>query len=296
MRRGLRDIARRLLRTNDLPGVLGALASKKITEGSIKAALDGIVHTETLKLTDGSEEQWDLCEPNLLLGRVIETCPALAEVYGQLANEHEPTPEDPWRLIVCFDEYTPGNKLKVDNRRKTMVLSYNFLDLGAFLEQDATWMSPVMVRTNRFKHVQGGWSAMLTQYLLVHLLGSHGLATAGAVVMVGGQPLHIFARLEVLMSDGDGLRMALSWRGANAVKPCFRHVNCVSKRSHIATFPGAAQRNIVDITCSDHRRFEKAKAGYLAGCAELANETQNMFDAERLGKGRYNEILRTPLR
>jgi hypothetical protein len=35
--------------------------------------------------------------------------------------------------------------------------------------------------------------------------------------------------LAVLLSDGDGLRQALSWRGAASLKPCIKHPNVCKK-------------------------------------------------------------------
>jgi hypothetical protein len=144
---------------------------------------------------------------------------------------HPPSIEHPWSLIVGFDEFSPGNKLQCDNRRKTMVLSFTFKELGQLaLCKALVWHTPVCLRTSVITQVEGEWSHCLSVYLQRHLLGPCGLATSGVpVVLADGRPTLIFARLTNLLSDGDGLRMALDWRGHASLKPCFKHYNVFKK-------------------------------------------------------------------
>ena len=88
---------------------------------ALQAEFDHLFETVPLKFAEKEGEyQWELLEPNKLLAHVLESCPELAECYGRAANEHEPTPEDPWDLLICFDEFVPGDELKIDNPRKTI--------------------------------------------------------------------------------------------------------------------------------------------------------------------------------
>lgn len=41
-------------------------------------------------------------------------------------------------------------------------------------------------------------------------------------------------RLACLLSDGDGLRQALDWKGSSSFKPCFVHDNILKKDSDLA--------------------------------------------------------------
>jgi hypothetical protein len=140
---------------------------------------------------------------------------------------------NPWSLVVGFDEFTPGNKLQADNRRKVMVLSYSFLELGQFsLCHNVVWTTPVCVRTSVIGTVDGGWSTMLSAYLRRQLLGPDGLATVGVPLELHGdddQPTVLFAKLVGLLSDGEGLRMGFDWKGHASFKPCFKHYNVFRK-------------------------------------------------------------------
>ena len=83
-----------------------------------------------MSLEAGGEDSWEFVEPNRLLAHVVEKCPAIAETYARAANESMPTRENPWGLLLCFDEFVPGDKLTSYSTRKTMVLAYKFKQLG----------------------------------------------------------------------------------------------------------------------------------------------------------------------
>ena len=108
-----------------------ALVSKFRVEEAILEPFRQIRHTETLPLHDGTTFDWEFCDPNLLLAKVVAESPALAALYADAANKHPCSAEDPWSLVIGFDEFTPGNKLAIDNKRKIMNLSFTFLQLGS---------------------------------------------------------------------------------------------------------------------------------------------------------------------
>ena len=79
--------------------------------------------------------------------------------------------------------------------------------------------------------VAGGWSHMLRAFLERLLLGPAGLASVGLPAPVGGEMRMLFAKLTNLLTDGDGHRQALDWKGASSLKPCFKHFNVFKKES-----------------------------------------------------------------
>ena len=214
---------------------------------------------------------------------------SLAKLFLEAASAWPPSPDQPWRLVIGFDEFAPGNKLNVNNRRKAMVLNYSFLELGHSIRLDACWFTPIVVRSAYIARVRGGWSNMLRQYLHLHLFSPGGLSAGGVLLDINGQPLLLHAKLSNLMSDGDGLRMALDWKGAASLKPCFRHSNVTSKRSGLPEQPG--RRAMVDITCSDFRRFETEGPGYVETLMDLVIEAEGQYNAEEISAGRYKQIV-----
>jgi hypothetical protein len=120
-----------------------------------------------------------------------------------------------------------------------MVLSFSFLELGQFaLCQNTAWQTPVVVRTSIIGTIDGGWSTMLAVYLKRQLLGPSGLVNAGVPLMLHGdegQPTLMFAKLEALLSDGQGLAMAFNWKGHGSLKPCFKHYNVFKKEQNVSS-------------------------------------------------------------
>ena len=179
---------------------------------------------------DGGEFEWEYLDPNSWMAALISHSPGLQGLFAEALHRSPCTFEQPWRLVLGFDEFAPGNKLNFDNRRKMMVLSFTFAELG----QDAIscgfgWFTVAVVRTTVLEKARGGWSALLRRFVERQLLAADGLATTGCPVTIAGQHVPIFARLTNLLSDGDGLRQALDWRGASSLKPCFKHYNVFKK-------------------------------------------------------------------
>ena len=103
-----------------------------------------LLYQEPLQV-EGGTKMWALYDPTLLVSHVLSSCPALAEIYrAKLAEKPEP-----WQIVIGYDEHVPGDKLKIKNLRKSMVASFNFLELGEeHLARDCTWFIPVVLRSS----------------------------------------------------------------------------------------------------------------------------------------------------
>ena len=67
-------------------------------------------------------------------------------------------------------------------------------------------MAPITVRASIIVAAAGGWSAMFRAYLMVHLFGPGGISTSGCPVVVHGKTFLIWAKLEMIVADGEGVR------------------------------------------------------------------------------------------
>ena len=117
-----------------------------------------------LPCLEGEPFRWTLCNPNVLLTMLLEESKALQTWYEEAWRTHPCSHENPWHLLIGFDEFTPGNKLAQRPERKSMVLSYSFRELGPNLHRSAAWVTPLVVRSTMVNRVSGGWSAMLRAY------------------------------------------------------------------------------------------------------------------------------------
>ena len=140
----------------------------------------------------------------------------------------------PWSLIIGFDAFAPGNKLAVHSSPQV----YGSVRLlpGVGPRGDIWrpgWITPAVIRSTVLADVRGGWSVALRIFLERAMFGESGFATTGCPLIVRGSAVCIFARVVNILSDGDGLRMALDWHGASSLKPCFRHHNVLKKVSRL---------------------------------------------------------------
>lgn len=124
-----------------------------------------------------------------------------------------------------------GLCFQVDNRRKVMVLSASFLNLGqAALTQNDVWITLAVARTHGcIDRVRGGWSTMLRILLEDLFYGPLGISVVGFPVSLPAGRVLLYASLASLLADGDGLRISFDWRGAGSLKPCLVHHNVLRK-------------------------------------------------------------------
>lgn len=99
------------------------------------------------------------------------------------------------------------------------------------------------------------------------MLGPNGLAPgqAGLAVTLQGRTHVLHAKLDLVVGDGEGHKVAWNWNGAGSLKPCMRHDNCMSKRSEVANHePG-----LVDITCHEPSAFRTRRPQTLNAALDI---------------------------
>jgi len=107
-----------------------------------------------LSTVSGEPIQVASLDPGLWLRRLVHESPELHACYASAWEKSPPSIQSPWSLILAFDEFTPGNKLSVDQGRKTMVLSFAFGELGcAVLCQVSAWCTPLVIRNVKIAEV-----------------------------------------------------------------------------------------------------------------------------------------------
>ena len=90
-----------------------------------------LFRSHPLKLQRPDEDfEWKLFEPNRLVAHMVEAAPKLSSAFREASAKSACSADFPWHLIVVWDEFVPGNVLSSTNARKTMVLSFSFLELG----------------------------------------------------------------------------------------------------------------------------------------------------------------------
>ena len=185
---------------------------------------------------------------------------------------------------------------------------------GDALAADIMWFSPVAVRATEVRKVVGGWSRMLRDYLVLQLTSAEGgLQTSGVPLVLAGssglagsavplgsggetsgvplgssgdQQCLLFARLAMLLSDGDGLRLGLEWMGQGCLKPCWRHLNVLKKGSDLAV----SNPEYVEITCSDSTKFKSWEEQDFRGAIDLLVEAHGRHQRGELNATRLDDL------
>ena len=248
-------------------------------------------HVESIPMeNDADNFEWELAHPGRLLSTMIESCPELERLFLSAAARHPCISSRRWKLIVGFDEYVPGNKLKLHNQRKCMVLSYTFLELGLdCLRQDTAWFTPVVLRLSVLENAVGGWGALFRRFLRLLLFGDIGFSTSGVAMTLGGQPFLLYAELYGVLADLDGHRIAWDVKGANALRPCLLHPRVLKLHSGIAD----TDRSFVEISCSDISRFGKASSRDIYNDVDTLQEAYDRWQSGRMTKTRFNNLEKT---
>ena len=264
-------------------------------EGNIRNAVDAayaarfseVECTVDLPLKDGGDYTWTFVDPGLLLAKMVSECSALGAVYSAALAENPPRQDAPWHLIIAWDEFAPGDKLRVDNRRKAQVLSFSFRELGqAALMHEWAWCIPIVVRSTVLARVRGGWSSMLRHYLQRQLFGACGLASAGVPLVLGGRSHLLFAEVSNFLSDGDGFMKALCCKGASGLKPCFIHDNVFKKDSDLAH----RREGFCEIDCDDPAVFVKRTNAALTEAWDLLAVAHGRVQAGTMSKAAFERI------
>ena len=240
----------------------------------------------TLPLDGGGEHVWHVADFMLLVAHTIRSSPAMQELFSNALQRYPCSASSPWRLLVTWDEFTPGSLLRPQNQRKGMVVNISFQELGTALHNDNCWWTVAVVKTKTIGKVLGGWSRMLRDLLKMVLVSPTGIQTAGMPLDIKGQIVNVYAKVGVLLSDGDGLRMALQWMGTSSLHPCFRHWNVLKKNS------GRAQHNreYVEIDCHDTSKFQCWSNTELATTIDICAEAHEQHAAGRMTRVAYEDV------
>ena len=265
---------------------VGVRVSKRAIYAANQIQFEKVGHTELVELTTGGDPfVWEFAEPNLLIQEMVNQSPSLQDIYAQAARRCGCSPDNPWEMIIGFDEYTPGSKMKPKSNKKVMVFSFSFLQLGkTALNHESCWFSPCCLRTNILTKADGGWSHLLSRMLRLLLVGPLAVRTVGVPLLLHGQIFHLYARVGVMLSDLDGWRIALDWRGAGSVRPCFLCKNCWDKKTE---HEGDGQHNI---GCHRFENFEPMDDDTLFGIMDLLVESKARVLAGLMSAGDFEEL------
>ena len=266
-----------------LQRVNGVAAGRQTLRDANRIVLEACPHSEVI-MVDGSPFTWEMAQPAQLLAYMVDASPGLQDVFGAAARRCPCDSEHLWDILLAFDEFTPGSKFKPKNRRKTMTVSFTIMQLGQnAISHECAWFTFLTLRSTVIADAQGGWSFLLAVLLRLMFCSPLSISKAGVPLRLGGEPFLMFGRLKVILTDGDGARLALSWRGAGSVRPCWLCRNCW-KKGH-TLIAGHA-----NICCSDWDTFQVQDADTMEGQVDVLIAAHARFVAGEISKGSFDEL------
>ena len=241
----------------------------------------GVRLTEHLPMKESGSFVWDFANPYKLWALMLSESASFAKLFKETVDRHGCD----LNVAIGFDEYTPGNPLKLNNARKCMVLSFTFVEMRKQW-QGCCWITPIVIRSKILKETVGGWGDAFRRFVRVLLLGETGLLTRGWAFEVEGQPFVVHARLAIVVADCDGHRMAWDMKGASGIRPCLLHPNVVKAHSGIVEHDDS----FVEITCSEHGRFQEASTSDIHNDFDLLAAAHVRLAARRMTRKRYDNL------
>ena len=240
---------------------------------------------EDVAMPDGTTFKWEYADPGLLLSKLVADGPGMRSLFEAVLPSD--VSEVHWRCVVAFDEFTAGNVLKCHNDRKTMVVSFTFLELGQVaITREVAWTTPVCVRHTAIEQIEGAWSCMFRLFMHRLILGPCGLATAGVPLQLSDRTVMLRASIHNIMSDGEGLKMAFDWKGASSLKPCFSCSNVWKRGSDIAN----RKAGHVEIGCTTPSSLRSFTHQELDNNVDLLLESQRRVHAGLCTKCRHENL------
>ena len=234
---------------------------------------------------------WVLLDPCQLLTVSVAASPRLQSLLARARREHPCRMDHHWRMVIAFDEYSPGNNFNCDNGRKPMVLSYSFMELGTELHSELVWFTPVVLRSKMIHTIDGGWSACLRNYVIRHCYSTSGISTAGIPLTIQGQSVLLFASVSNFLSDADGFRVALDWKGCGSLKPCVKHFSILKKGSGLVGRGGEAEFvEISDCSFDAHKPWATEDA---CDCMEMLLVSRRRVAEGTMTTTAYKELEKT---
>ena len=135
-----------------LRNLVDALTGEAVTRHQIqdiaKERYNVVAHRMRLPAVSGADVMIPMCHPLELLALLVRENIHIRS-WIEAAWRSRPSSRDrPWRLVIGWDDSVPGNKQALRNDRKTMVLSFAFIEVADVLHQDAAWFTPLAVRSS----------------------------------------------------------------------------------------------------------------------------------------------------
>ena len=237
----------------------------------------------------GGVKKLALAHPIALLWYLLFTSCSFARYVERLHDEKPSSPDEPWNFILYSDEVTPGNQLKVDNKRKLQVVYGSLMEFTDALSSEDMWLTIVGKRSSEVKLLDGGM-AQVFRIILHMLFVTNTIATTGAVFkLASGRQLRIYMKLKMVLQDGGAHKMVWHTRGDSGAKFCVFCRNAIDWSKTIAD-EGDDEDELCGCMCITYAELDLATSAEIKEGARLVErhrltDTPERFRVRQMGAG-----------
>lgn len=229
---GIAEVLQAVAETGKVP----TAASKS----TVKRRRDAAVDLETpygkllchfdLPLEDGQVVSLPYCNPAAFLYHSSRNFPRMQSLLDTAQRNKPNSMASKWQLILYMDEVSPGNQLKVTNRRKLQAIYYAIKQYGGLqLTQEHAWTVLTAVRTETVNKIRGGMSRLFGECIKLFFQDG-GHMGKGISLQVGGEPQFCCFELCGVLADESALKQAFECKGASGRMLCMMCQTTCHKR------------------------------------------------------------------
>ena len=204
-----------------------------------------IIETLELDTVDGGQIRVPMCNPAAWMYHTSRTCPRMMRLLNQ-ASQTVNNINRPWRIILYCDEISPGNQLKVHNRRKLQSVYFSVQEYGGFeLTQEHAWSVLTCIRTDLVNKLQDGMSQFFRHCVKAFLKTSGNMST-GISVQVHGEDRIMCFVLSYILADEAALKQVVENKGASGKMLCLFCQTTVNARYRPANLGQLVLHTVTD--------------------------------------------------
>ena len=200
-----------------------------------------------LQLAKGGTLEWHLPNLSQMIKWHFENNALFRDALAAVVKSN---PNRPVHLLPYSDEYTPGNVLHPEVRKKTCAWYVSVMEFGEALSSVALWIPAAALLSSKMKRIAGQSSYVHRVFSEAALSDPLGICNSGILLSIDGVETLVTAVLEDPIGDELDLKSSLDVMGSSGVKPCFKCTNVCMRDHDGSKLPGH-----VDITCTDTSEF-----------------------------------------
>ena len=189
--------------------------------------------TAQAPLAKGGEQQLTFQNPLAWFHHNCLHSDHYSKIVEAALDQHPPSPDKPWRLIIYQDGVDPSDGLSKNHSRKSAVFYWSFAEFGmSALAYEQVWGTLTVLRYTEHQSLLGGVAELFNQILKLFFNDTHDLRKAGiSITLRSGRHALILGRASILLADLPALKECIECKGHSGTLCCPLCINAISHKA-----------------------------------------------------------------